>query len=184
MAESWQRSSCIRSTSDSEHLKKKSCSDGQLHARGQGRWQLVWEIQAHRALTKGRGLQGVWASHSARVWWERRGCRWAAEDFIFFRMRDGHRTVTFQLFIFLEMIKEQTTKTVTAQQKTDRRTNGKIVRIWVHSWLATAALCSQAGFYTNADEDILRFIFQNANLKEGITLRDVTNERMAGCISF
>lgn len=44
-------------------------------------------------------------------------------------MRDGHRTVTFQLFIFSEMIKEQTTKTVMAQQKTDRRTNGKIVRI-------------------------------------------------------
>lgn len=43
-------------------------------------------------------------------------------------MRDGHRTVTFRLFIFSEMIKEQTTNTDTAQQRTDRRTNGKIVR--------------------------------------------------------
>lgn len=43
---------------------------------------------------------------------------------------------------------------------------------------------SQAGLYTNVDKDILRFVFQNANLKEGITLRDVTNERVAGCISF
>lgn len=38
--------------------------------------------------------------------------------------------------------------------------------------------------YISSNVEILTFIFQNANLKAGITLHYVTNERVAVCVSL
>ena len=70
--------------------KSKSCRDGQLHASGQDRRQLVWETRPHRALSVKAECWGLLALHPARLG-PGGESRWTAEHFVCFGMRDGSK---------------------------------------------------------------------------------------------